>query len=56
LLVETVPFRQPETGILGSDAGLGIGGRLGSPVGGIIGAAAFLGLVIASAHIASITS
>jgi hypothetical protein len=56
LLVEAVPFRQPETGIRGTDAALGIGGRLGSPVGGIVGAAAFLGLVIVSAHLASITS
>lgn len=56
LLFEAVPFRQPETGIPGTDAAFGIGGRLGSPVGGILGAATFLGLVLVGAHLASITS
>jgi hypothetical protein len=56
LLYEAIPFRQPTTGFTGTDAVFGIGARLGSPVGGIIGAATFIGLVIVAAHLASITS
>jgi hypothetical protein len=56
LLYEAIPFRQATTSLTGTDAVFGVGGRLGSPVGGIVGAATFIGLVIVGAHLASITS
>lgn len=56
LVYEAIPFREALTEFTGTDATVGFGARLGSPVGGVIGAATFLGLLILGAHLASVTS